>query len=200
MVSYTTYRKHAVREPLFGATYLRELNLVAIEVSSSCLNGSVSHAKPSHSDVMKFCVKYYLKDIKGAQNELERALERYLKISDVLSGIDYSTNLGIDTSPTVGAMDAQLIARSEAFEAYTDTVAQVQSKIEQAKALIAKTPYGYLLWAHYIHGTKWSVLALRERVHVSTMRRWQAQAIETLYRIMPEEYRRYSIPNAEPKA
>ena len=159
-------------------------------------NVSVSLSNGHHSEVMKICVTNYLKDIKGCQNELERVLERYLKVSEPLKGIDYSNSLGVDVSCTETTTD-DLINRIEAWECYTDVMQQVSERIEQASELIKRVNHGYLLYEHYVKGIKWSVLAIREQVDVSTLRRWKTTAINELYCLLPEEYRRYSIPNAE---
>jgi hypothetical protein len=148
-----------------------------------------------HSEVMKYCVTSYLKDIKGAQNELERVLERYLKVSDPLQGIDYSTNLGVDTSCVEHSVD-DLINRLDAWQCYIDVLEQVQEKVKHAKTLVRGVKYGEFLWQHYVQGVKWSVIATQQHVDISTMRRRKSKAIHDLYYIMPEEYRRYCIPNA----
>lgn len=161
-------------------------------------NATLSLSKPSHSDVMHFCVKSYLLDIKGSKNELERVLERYEKLNGCIAGIDYSKKIGGGVTSTNSTTEDKLVARMEAYDEYKDVLDQVRAKIEYARYLIGKTPYGYLLWAHYIYDAKWKTLSLRERVNERTMRRWKSEAIETLYCIMPEQYRRYTIPNATP--
>ena len=159
-------------------------------------NVSVSLSNGHHSEVMKICVTNYLKDIKGCQNELERVLERYLKVSEPLKGIDYSNSLGVDVSCTETTTD-DLINRIEAWECYTDVMQQVAERIEQASELINRVNHGYLLYEHYVKGIKWSVLAIRDGVERMTIWRRKEQAINELYCLLPEEYRRYSIPNAE---
>ena len=155
-----------------------------------------NRSRARHAEVMKLCVSFYFEDIRGAQNELERVSERLLKLDEVVRGIDYSHKLGVDVSFINNECD-KLIARVEALNTYIDVCEQVGDKIKEAKRLISTVEGGWLLWAHYMDGVRWNVLALRQRVDVSTMRRWKSKAIEELYCSMPEEYRRYAIPNAE---
>ena len=147
-------------------------------------------------EVMKLCVSFYFEDIRGAQNELERVSERLLKLDEVVRGIDYSHKLGVDVSCSNTECD-KLIERVEALKIYIDVCAQVCDKVKNAKLLISTVDGGWLLWAHYVDGVRWNVLALRERVDVRTIRRWKTKAIQELYCLMPEEYRRYTIPNAQ---
>lgn len=155
-----------------------------------------NRSRARHAEVMKLCVSFYFEDIRGAQNELERVCERFLKLDELLRGIDYSRKLGVDVSSSNSATD-DMIARLEAYEAYTDVYIQVSDKIKQARRLVTSVEGGALLWAHYIDGVKWNVLALRERVDRRTIYRHRDNAIAELYCLMPEEYRRYAIPNAE---
>ena len=155
-----------------------------------------NRSRARHAEVMKLCVSFYFEDIRGAQNELERVTERYLKLSDTLHGIDYSRKLGVDVSCTNSATD-EMVARLEAYEAYRDVYEQVSGKLRTAKQLVQSVEGGALLWAHYVDGVRWNVLALRQRVDRRTIYRHRDSAISELYCIMPEEYRRYAIPNAE---
>ena len=163
---------------------------------SSIANTHTRLYNSHHSEVMRICVKFYLEDIKGSYNELERVLERYLKVSDPLQGIDYSSNLGVNTSCVEHSID-DLIDRLDAWECYIDVLEQVQAKIKHAQTLVRGVKYCEFLWLHYVQGVKWSVIATRAHVDVSTMRRWKTRAIRDVYCLMPEEYRRYSIPNAQ---
>ena len=146
------------------------------------LNVSQSRSNAHNSEVMKICVVSYLKDIKGSQIELERVSERYLKVSDPLNGIDYSSNLGVDTSCVEHSVD-DLINRLDAWQCYIDVLEQVQEKIIHAQTLIKGVKYGELLWLHYVQGVKWGVIAARERVNIATIQRWKIKAIRDLYNL-----------------
>ena len=155
-----------------------------------------NRSRARHAEVMKLCVSFYFEDIRGAQNELERVSERLLKLDEVVRGIDYSHKLGVDVSCINNECD-KLIARIEALNTYIDVCEQVGDKIKEAKRLISSVEGGWLLWAHYMDGVRWNVLALRERVDRRTIYRRRDKAIKELYCLMPEEYRRYGIPNAQ---
>ena len=167
---------------------LEELSALPVTIQNTHRNRS----RARHAEVMTF----YFEDIRGAQNELERVSERLLKLDEVVRGIDYSHKLGVDTSCINNECD-KLIARAEALNTYIDVCEQVGDKIKQAKRLISSVEGGWLLWAHYMDGVRWNVLALRQRVDRRTIYRHRDSAISELYCIMPEEYRRYAIPNAE---
>ena len=152
--------------------------------------------KAHHSEVMRYCVKEYLKDIKGRKNELERVTERFLAVSETLGGVDYSKKLGVDVSSD-NNFDDRVIARIEAYQDYLDVLEQVGDYINEAKQLIARIDHGSILWLHYADGVKWQTIALRAKVDARTVRRWRERATEALYRSMPEEYRRYTIPDAQ---
>lgn len=159
------------------------------------MNTATSHENAPHSEVMKLCVIFFMEDIKGSQNELERALMKFDQLSSDIRGIDYSAKLGIDVSTTNRSLD-RLIDRLEAYNEYLDVCEQVLDKVDNARELIFNVNNGHLLWSHYIDGVRWNVLALRERVSVRTIYRERDKAIKSLYYVMPEYYRRYAFPNA----
>lgn len=168
-----------------------------LEKANEAKSCSLTLSRTTHIEVMQICVIFYLDNIKGSQNELERFYERFLRLDGKLGTLDYSRMLGVSGGSPSDETD-RLIARLEAYQCYMDVVEQVSEKIEHAKKLIEQTPHGELLWLHYVDGVKWRTLALRNRLNSSTIYRWKMQAIQHLYCMMPEEYRRYAIPNACP--
>lgn len=163
--------------------------------TSKHLNPSSSPSRTPSIEVIKICVSFYLADIKGAQMALERVTEHFIKTSETLRGIDYSRKLGIDATPTFSMSD-EMARRIEAYAVYVDVCAQVDRKIREAQDIIASIEHGDILWLQYVDGMQWGDILARSTVSSSTLWRWRTAAMTELYHAMPEEYRRYSIPNA----
>ena len=153
---------------------------------------STTH-KPTF-EVMQICVEFYFEDIRGKKSELERAEESYLALRDDLNGIDYSEKLGVQGGVLE---DEKMLNRLEALLTYLDVLEQVKDDIKQAKDLVNINPFGFILWQKYVTGLSVRRIAYDLRVGKSTVCRHLNDGIEWLYSVMPEEYRRYAIPNAE---
>ena len=145
-----------------------------------------------HIDVVRHCTEAYIADMKGIYSEIERVNERIETLSEPLNGINYADMLGVMTS----CKGEREIERIEALEILTESIASIESEFNIFTALLDTLEFGAYIWQHYFYGLSWNVIALREQVERMTIWRRMQVTLQDLYAIMPEEYRRYTIPNA----
>lgn len=147
-----------------------------------------------HFEVVRHCTEAYIADMKGIYSELERVNERLETLSEPLKGVNYADMLGVATS-CKGERETERIM---ALESLRESIASVSAEFDAFTALLDTLEFGAYIWQHYFFGLSWNVIALRERVQRMTIWRRKEQTLRELYTIMPEQYRRYTIPNATP--
>ena len=145
-----------------------------------------------HFEVVRYCTEAYIADMKGIYSEIERVNERIETLSEPLNGINYADMLGVMTS-CKGERETE---RIEALESLTESIASIESEFNYFTSLLDTLEHGAYIWQHYFYGLSWNVIALREQVERMTIWRRMQATLQDLYSIMPEEYRRYTIPNA----
>lgn len=150
-------------------------------------------------EVVLICTNAYLADVKDLVRRLKAAHEQVVQLETGLKGIDYSKYIGDYVPPRVDSNNAiyeqvlRLTTYSSMFEAY-------KQELKPHAELIWSVTYGAILWRKYIENATWSRLSRDYATSRSTLVRQVHKAREGVYRLMPEQYRRYSIPNATPNA
>ena len=145
-----------------------------------------------HIDVVRHCTEAYIADMKGIYSEIEQVNERIETLSEPLNGINYADMLGVMTS-CKGERETE---RIEALESLTESIASIESEFNHFTSLLDTLEHGAYILQHYFYGLSWNVIALRECIDRTTCWRRKNATMQGLYAIMPEEYRRYTIPNA----
>ena len=145
-----------------------------------------------HFEVVRHCTEAYIADMKGIYSEIERVNERIETLSEPLSGVNYSDMLGIMTS-CKGERETE---RIEALEALRESITSVKAEFDAFTALLDTIEHGDYIWQHYFFGLSWNVIALREQITRMAIWKRKEQTLRDLYSIMPEQYRRFTIPNA----
>lgn len=149
-------------------------------------------------EVAKICVHAYFEDIRGMINELYRCHETYVRATESLSAVRYDTDLiCFKGNPLNGAEDA-LERRLTAYRLYMDAYENTEKQVNHANTLLKECKNGKLLHSRYIKGWNIAVIAKSEGITPRAVHNRLNAGILALYAIMPEEYRRYSIPDAQP--
>lgn len=143
-------------------------------------------------EVVKFCTQAYIADMKGIYSELERVNERIETLSEPLKGIDYSKMLGISSS----CKGERLTDLIDALESLEQSITSIEQEFNYFTALLDTLEFGEYIFQHYFYGLSWNVIALREQVTRMAIWKRKEQTLRDLYSIMPEQYRRFTIPNA----
>ena len=145
-----------------------------------------------HFEVVRYCTEAYIANMKGIYSEIERVNERIETLSEPLKGVDYSKMLGISSS----CKGERLTDLTDTLEALRESITSVKEEFDAFISLLNTLDHGGYIWQHYFFGLSWNVIALREQVERMTIWRRKDETLRKLYTIMPEEYRRFTIPNA----
>lgn len=147
-------------------------------------------------EVVLICTNSFLADVKVLADKLNATQAQITALEDEIKGIDYAKYINDYVPPNVHANDTvheqvvSLQTYRELFKAYRD-------ELKPHVDTIWSVTYGSLLWKKYIEGATWARLSQQHATSRSTLVRYVNKARVSLYVRMPEQYRRYSIPNAE---
>ena len=145
-----------------------------------------------HFEVVRYCTEAYIANMKGIYSEIERVNERIETLSEPLKGVDYSKMLGVSSS----CKGERLTDLIDALESLEQSITSIEQEFNYFTALLDTLEFGAYIWQHYFYGLSWNVIALREQVERMTIWRRMQATLQGLYAIMPEQHRRFTIPNA----
>lgn len=153
----------------------------------------------NHSyEVQKYCVEEYLRYVRSLEATME-AIESDIAKQNArldLMGISYG---GIGSTPSCDAMPEGLIKLFELRDRWSEEYSTYSHDLEYARELCRPIYENrYMLWVHYVEGKTWSQVARATCFSERQVRNKGMSGIVELYYVMPEEWRRYAIPNAAP--
>lgn len=150
-------------------------------------------------DVKVYCAKEYLNYI--------RSLERRIRLLDEeivhqralleLSGVDYSE--GVSGSPSKSQLEAGVIKLQGMISEYCNELSEYVEQQKIAHSVLNQlTPkYRDVLKSYYVIGKTWEQICVDMSYSWQGMMSLRRRALQEVYDYMPEEWRRYSIPNAK---
>lgn len=152
-------------------------------------------------DVMRHCVYTYLNHMRHIRDDIKAISQQISEIRHAaigLRGIEYNRDK-VKVSPD-GDKVGEALARIEELQAeLSDRILNCYEQYDEAEQLCAPHHVGrYVLWLSRVKGRTYAEIA--RIVHYSDTYIYELAAggIVDLYYAMPEEYRRNSIPNAQP--
>ena len=151
-------------------------------------------------EIMAFCTDAYLRYIHSldrALHDMECELEEHTHSLELM-GIDYSkgASSGVSSDSKIPDGVARLF---EIRERLQTEYARCSSDLAQARALCRCDESRYALWMSRVEGMPYANIARKMGYSKRTIRRMVDRGKVSLYYMMPEEWRRYSIPNALPE-
>lgn len=151
-------------------------------------------------EVMRICVKSYLSHMRLIKDDMREIQLRIRDIKDRLDvmAVDYSKDSVSSSSDgdTIGTAIARI---EELQQELSDRIINYQKLLSDAQDMCQPHFVGrYAMWLHEVEQKTWTYVA--RCIGYSESRTYDiAEAgIREIYYEMPEEYRRYSIPNALP--
>ena len=150
-------------------------------------------------EVMKHCVVSYLKAIRAKNAEIEELDARITKIESSLrpKGIDFD-KVG-KSSPTDETMPHGIASLIELRQRWNDVVAASKDDMSRAYDICRpEHPNRWVIWLHIVEGRSWELVGRKMGYSADHVRRLARLGYAEIYEEMPEEYRRYTIPNAVP--
>lgn len=151
-------------------------------------------------EVQRHCVTMYLQHMRYIHDDINYIKGRIEDIQNslILTGVDFD-KVGSCPSSSPDKIPEGLIRLNEMREELKNRLASYGLLLEKARDLcephyIARRA----LWLHYVEGMDWACVANSlgySQPHIYAIRK---AGICEIYELMPEEYRRYTIPNASP--
>lgn len=154
----------------------------------------------SHAyDVQKHCVEEYLRYVRSLEASME-AIESDIARQNArldLMGIPYGA---VPSAPSPDALPDGIARLCELRERWSEEYCAYSGDLERARELCRPVHENRnILWKYYIEGQTWDGIARKKVYSERQVRRNAASGVTELYYLMPEEWRRYSIPNAAPQ-
>lgn len=151
-------------------------------------------------EVMAFCTDAYLRyvrSLKSAMEDIEREVEEHAR-SIELAGFDPARS-GCGLAPYADRLPDGVVRLVELRERLADEHARCASDLALARDLCRFDEGRRALWLSRVERVPYSEIARRTGCSRRTVRRMAERGKVSLYYLMPEEWRRYAVPNALPE-
>lgn len=151
--------------------------------------------------VQKLCVERYLIKMRFIADDFSFIASRISEIEAHLTllGVSFDKVGSMPTTSDGDKLGSGLIDLFEARERLLEKNSLYRAEYEQACNLCE--PHNrplWALWLHYVQGKDWNVVAKILNYSERNIHYLANEGIQKLYPLMPEDYRRYTIPNALP--
>ncbi len=149
-------------------------------------------------EVMAHCVNAYMshiRDLRAAIEDIEEEI-REKESSLTLMGVDYSGMQGAPQSSADKLPDG-VIGLLDLRERLADEHAAAALDIAYARALCRGSEDLRVLWLSKVERLTYAEIAARTLQGQRTVRRRADHGVSLMYYLMPEEWRRDPIPNAQ---
>ena len=151
-------------------------------------------------EVVAFCVDAYLRYIRSLTAAMDDIAGEIAESESrlALMGVSYEGRQAA-VSPSADKLPEGVIRLMELRERLADEVAADAADVSRARALCRESPERRALWMQKVDGMTYAQIAAAAHVGARTARRMVERGKWSLYFAMPEEWRRYSVPNALPE-
>ena len=153
-----------------------------------------------HNDEVKlYCAKEYLSYIRSLQRKiklLDEEIAHHRALLE-LSGVDYSE--GVSGGASRSQLEAGVIKLQELLEERVNETAECVEQQMLANEVLGKLRPDHCraLYLYYLSDKTWKEVCAEMRYSWQGMMSLRRRAMIEVYDYMPEEWRRYSIPNAQ---
>lgn len=149
-------------------------------------------------ETMRHCAYAYLRHVRASMGEISAIESEMAKqqASLALMGISYDVGKG---SVSADRIPDGVAKAMELRERWSEAYARLANDIEHARRLCSSDhPSRRMLWLHLVEGKTWQQVSAATGYSTRHVIRMADNGTVGLYYAMPEEWRRYSIPNAAP--
>lgn len=149
-------------------------------------------------EVMAHCVYAYMSHIRSLRAGIEDIEEeiREKESSLTLMGVDYSGLQG-SSAASADKLPDGVIGLLDLRERLSDEHAAASRDIAYARALCRGSEDLRVLWMSRVERLTYAEIATRTLQGQRTVRRYAERAVPLMYYLMPEEWRRDPVPNAQ---
>lgn len=153
-----------------------------------------------HPEVIKHCSKAYLDYIRSLNlriQTLQESIERQRALM-LPSGIAYSESVSQSTQGDT--IEQGIIKLADLITTYCTELAEyVEQEMIAHRVFesLSKPEYTAAMTKYYLQGKSWEQVCVEMGYSWQGMMTLRKKAIQEVYGLMPEEWRRYTIPKAE---
>ena len=151
-------------------------------------------------EVVAFCVDAYLRYVRSLTAAMDDIADEIAEAESRLHllGVSYEGRQAA-CPPAADKLPEGVLKLMELRGRLADEVAADLADVERARALCRENHERRALWMQKVDGMTYAQIAQEMRVSFATARRLVERGKWSLYYSMPEEWRRYSVPNALPE-
>lgn len=147
-------------------------------------------------EVMRICVYTWLSDIRLHWQDMKYLEDKIQTLRYRLDGLKSFSEESVSATKASDALTDGL-GRLEALgEEWAAKAALYSSEYADAMEICFADEHSRAVWIHIIEHRPWADVGRQMGYSEPHIRRLGQSGIESIYERMPEEYRRYSIPNA----
>ena len=151
-------------------------------------------------ETMRHCSCAYLRHVRAAIGEIEDIECQMAKQQASLALMGVSYDVGHGSSASADRIPDGVAKAFELRERWSEAYARLAGEIEHARKLCSSEyPSRRMLWLHLVEGKTWRQVSSMTGYSTRHAIRMADNGTVALYYAMPEEWRRYSIPNAAPQ-
>lgn len=147
-------------------------------------------------EVKKYCVVEWLKKIRESTNRANYIRTQIEKIDAALTlkGVSYSEK--VQNGSYADLVPENIDRLHELREELNALISLSIDRFREAFALCCEYENRWAIWLHVVECMTWDEVGRKLYLHPSTAREKADKGYIELYSEMPEEERRYNIPNA----
>lgn len=143
-----------------------------------------------HIDIVKLTTKEYLQDLKVKYRQL-------LNLFELIDGYECARTLDLidfrnSTHLNINVLEDNMANYYRLKQDYNDA----KNVLEKEKDCVLSIQFGDIVWDKYVCDASWGVLRRDYSLCRRTLQGRINRALESLYFLIPEEYRRYTFPDA----
>lgn len=149
-------------------------------------------------EVRRICATAYLEHIRSLKARIDSLQEEIEPLRE-MAGTTMDYRERVSGSPNPKAFEDAVIRLQELIADYCTEMAEFvdeQRIAHEVMRRLSRPEYGRALTAHYLTGKTWERCCVDMDYSWQGMMKLRRNAIDDVYDLMPEQWRRQSIPNA----
>lgn len=149
-------------------------------------------------EVRRICATAYLDDLKGTMGKMDSIREDIEALRDIgATTMDYHEH--VSSSPNPKAFEDRMARLSELNDKWLTELGEFTEKVDVARDVfmaMGNRDGARALKLHYMLGKTWEMVCVEMGYSYGGMMKLRRRAVDEVYDLMPEEWRRNTIPNA----
>jgi hypothetical protein len=152
------------------------------------------------ADVRVICAAEYLKHIRSIGHRIAAIREEIDEQRSFVELTGISLNERVSTASSIDKQERAVIELRELIDDYVNELLIYVEEQKDAHSRLQKmenTIYSQVLTKYYLVGKSWEQICVEMSYSWQGLMTLRRKALQAFYDYIPEEYRRYTIPNAQ---